>query len=143
MNDVRWIQGGHRGRGPHSSNVLIIILECSVTGQDPRCSWNQEYSTSTIGNSLSDLLCTNMKLGTTPLRPPHDWGPHHVVSVPRSSPPPSPPLPFFSYTFSIEWMPFHRLAGQPLYTSPMQIHIQHCCKNVHKIRMRILLNNRP
>ena len=37
LNDVRWTQGGHRGRrGPNSNNVLHFIIECSNDSQDAR-----------------------------------------------------------------------------------------------------------
>ena len=48
--------GSRQGSGPRSSNILDFIIEGSNDSQDPRRSWDQQYSTPLVRNSLYGLL---------------------------------------------------------------------------------------
>ena len=57
MNNVRWMQGGHRKEGPsRKDNTLDYPFKRSTVVLDLRCWCGQNYSSSPVRNLLSSLF---------------------------------------------------------------------------------------
>ena len=87
-DDVWWKRGGHRaGRDPRSNNILDFIIEHSSNSQDPRRSWDWQYSTPPARNSLYGLLHMSLYMGTIhPTSTSHPPDVIHMIGVPIPSP---------------------------------------------------------
>ena len=64
VNDVRGMRSGRRGRYPHSNNVLVFILECSIvnfqwSGLSTCECMSTTKTTYTAGNGGSERAFSN------------------------------------------------------------------------------------